>query len=539
MSIYTKTPIKKPNSNTFNMSHPLKFTAQGGKLYPILCQEILPGDLIKYRNSTLGRMAPMIHPIYDDIDIGQSGFFVPNRILWQHWEKFITAGVPGITTPAAPYFDNVENVQPGDLAQFLGVPIASPFRDDGVPFVQVDGYYPRISALPFAAYKKIFIDWFQDENLGVLDPESFMLTDGANVFDNFNTMLTSAWMHDRFTSALPFAQKGDPVTVPIGNVDVDVPVYYDEDNPESKGSWVVKGFPPPAGSSNVVVAGTGGDETVPTKIALHDAAYNPLNTLYARTSDISDLGTITVNALRWAEALQTFLERNAFAGTRLIEFIKAQYGVISSDKRLQRSECIFDSVSPMVISEVLQTSQSGSPDTPLGTLGGHGLSFGRNGRRAYFAEEHGFFIVLQRVRPKTTYGQGLNKMFRRFSPLDYGLPLLAHLGMQEIKNYEIYLQGIDKNAENEATFGYEGRYNEYRTMPGRICGDFVTDMNTFTMARIFPELPNLNNDFISCNPTQRIFSFTGAGNPYWFVVHHKYKMARRLPLFALPSLTAS
>lgn len=546
MSQFTKVPVGRVPSNSFNLSHDLTLTGDAGYLIPIKCVEALPGDRFKYSNKTFVRLAPMVSPVMHKMDVTTMTFFVPLRLIWENSQKFFATPQADETTPVPPYFFN-ETVQVGELADYLGIPTQKVYDEEtGGEFTQYPtGTLPKFSALPFGAYQKCFNDWVRDENLyNNGDEVPFLLTDGANNFATYNNLRRRAWRHDYFTSNLPFAQKGDPVEIPIANF-TNVPVEIESGlSSSARGKWEVSGASPPfnpgfqyAGVNNtsgsdsfVGDAGFGQDNAFTGNML-----YDPNGTLVARTSDLSNAAAVTVNTLRWAEKLQVFLEKNARGGTRYTEIVRQHFDVISSDARLQRAEFLGFSVNPVVISEVLQTSNGSEDTTQLGEMGGHGISYGGSKFVNYRAEEHGFFITMLNIRPRTKYMQGLSRMWTRTTPLDYAWPTFAQLGEQETKNKELYLSGDPEY--DEATFGYLPRYAEYRYESDRVAGQMRTGYAPWHMARIFKVEPALNQLFVECNPTKRIFAINAPdSHPYIMNINHDLSVRRALPKYGIPSL---
>lgn len=516
MSQFTQQPVKKVPANAFNLSHSVKLSVAGGYLVPICCIETLPGDLIDYHSTVLTRLAPMIAPIMHEMDVSVSRFFVPNRLLWDNWEKFMTNPIPDDTTPVKPYFENVE-VEEGSLLDYLGAPTVNAADDGGSTFQQFN-YIRKIDALPAAAYNRIWFDYFRDENLQqeVWTP----LTDGANLTVPWLELKQRAWQHDYFTSCLPFAQKGVPVEIPVTDF-TDVQVLVKDESGNNFRNWDSTGD---ISGANITGALAG---------------QNPnfaVNELYASTSELTDMASITVQNLRWAVKLQEFLEKNARGGTRYTEIIRAHWNVISSDARLQRAEFLGYESNPVVISEVLQTSASDTGTTPQGEMAGHGLSVGSTKRTRYFCEEYGFFIAILNIRPKTAYSQGLKRMFTRWSPLDYAWPTFAHIGEQEVLNQEIYY--TDDPEECEETFGYLPRYSEYRHEFDRVAGVFRTSLAYWHMGRQFRNRPGLNGLFVTCNPTTRVFAVNNptVQDQYYCQVKNHLKIRRRLPRYGVPTI---
>lgn len=508
MSIFTEVQQSAPPSNQFDLSHDVKMSLDMGFLVPVACMEVLPGDQWKVSSNIMARMAPMIAPVMHKVDLDLQHFFVPNRLTWDGWEKFITTGTPDGTTPAHPYFSNFPNTTTGVLGDYLGLPI-NPSLD-------------KISALPFAAYQMIYNEYYRDQNLTAEIP--YKCVDGNNNANllPLSALRTRAWQHDYFTSALPFAQKGNPVSLPLGT---SAPVKYQANNGD--------GVTIRNAATTAFIVGTGLSSNANAHLSSNTTTgpnftIDPNGSLYA---DLTAASAVTINALRWAVRLQEFLERNARGGTRYIEHILSHFGVRSSDKRLQRPEFLGGSRQHMVISEVLQNSETTT--TPQGTMAGHGISVGGGKNFSYFAEEHGIIISVVSVRPKTAYQQGLPRMWSRFDPLKYAFPTFANLGEQEILNRELY---YSNDGANDNTFGYTPRYSEYKYQDSRVAGDFRTTLAFWHMGRIFSARPALNNSFIQADPTKRIFAVQSTTHSLYMHILHTIKVRRRLPKFGIPTL---
>lgn len=517
-NLFNSIQITPPSSNVFDLSHDVKLSMNMGQLIPTLCMEVVPGDKFNMSSEMLLRMAPMISPVMHRVDAYLHYFFVPNRLVWNGWEQFITGGEDPIVTPAAPYFENF-TVLEGSLADYLGLPLG------------LIGVGTKISALPFAAYQKIYNEYYRDQNL--IDENPDTLLDGSNTASLFNNVRNRAWEHDYFTSALPFAQKGPAVTVP--SITTDVPVYYD--NPSHLigrfDAWN-GGASVPAGTNAIRAVYSGTGTSGPTQIASGAGiagAYDPSGTLFA---DTSTAGGITVRALRLSFALQKWYEKNARAGSRYVESILSNFGVRSSDARLMRPEYIGGSKQNVVISEVLQNSQS--DETPQGNMAGHGLSIGAGRAGNYYAEEHGYIIGIMSVMPKTSYSQGIPRHFIKQDRTLFYWPDFANVGEQEILNGEIYYNAADTTI-NQGTFGYTPRYAEYKYHDNRIAGEMRTTLSNWHMSRIFSSRPSLNANFVTADPTQRIFAVTDPAPDKLYVhLFHRIRAIRKMPKYGTPSI---
>jgi hypothetical protein len=504
MSIFSQ--VAKPNlqRNTFDLSHDKKFSAKIGQLTPIMISETVPGDSFNIKTSSLLRFAPMIAPIMHKASVYTHFFFVPNRILWSNWESFITGGEDGLADPTFPYFEpNGDNAQinAGDLADYMGLPIGD-----------ISG--TQYNALPFAAYSKIYNDYYRDQNL--IQPLDDVLNDGYNVFNIFKEIQLRAWQHDYFTSALPFTQRGPEATIPLGNI--------------TEASFIDPNGQFPANVKRDL------EMLSPTVSNTADLVATVNNLPGISTAPIQlDTDPASINDLRRAFRLQEFLEKNARGGSRYIEIIMSHFGVKSSDSRLQRPEFLGGSQTPVTISEVLQTSDASAQDTPQGNMAGHGVSAGTSGNINYRCEEHGFIIGIMSVMPKSAYQQGIPKLFSKFDKFDYFWPSFANIGEQPILNQELYHEA--GSSLNDDIFGYTPRYAEYKYIPSSVHGEMKTTLNFWHMGRIFNTRPLLNQDFIECDPTEtdRIFAVSDSENLYVYL-HNEVKASRPMPYFGTPTI---
>lgn len=489
------------------MSNDHKTTLNMGYLVPTFHMDCVPGDRINITCEALIRLMPLVAPMMHLVHVYFHTFFVPWRILWPNWEKFITNTKVGVALPAVPYFQMSQgnwgaNPTMAKLADYFGIPTGDLASAPTVKF----------TAFVHAAYQRIYEEYYRDQNL-ITPMDSNELDDGNNTADfaRWLPIKKRAWEHDYFTSCLPFAQKGDAVDIPIGSP-TDVRVYSNR----AAGGTTLTGAPD---NQDVAYAATG-------------AAGIPADALYADTSSMT-LDATTINDLRRAYRLQEWLEKNARGGTRYIENILVHFGVHSSDKRLQRPEYVTGSKTPIKISEVLQTSST-DDETPQGNMAGHGVAAVNSGYGSYFCEEHGTLMTIMSAMPKTAYQQGLDKHFRKYNdPTEYYWPTFQHLGEQEVVNEEIYAyQGV----ANEDTFGYNPRYSEYKYMNNRVSGQFKSTLNTWHMGRIFSTPPALNETFISADPTHRVFAVTDEGDDKLLAhIYHKVRALRPMSKYGTPT----
>lgn len=531
MSIFSKVEKTRVKSNTFNLTHDRKLTCQFGEIIPCMAQEVIPGDKWSIKGNAMVRLAPMVAPVMHRANIYMHYFFVPNRILWDNWESFITGGVDGNDTsvhPRIPYI--ADDFVPGQLPDYFNIPTG-----DDVTSVNA----VNINALPFAAYQKIFDDYFKDQNFNT-DTIQTKVVDGDNTALALTAKRTRAWRHDYFTSALPWTQRGPEALLPLGQTAPLLPI-------EDANGDVLQ-FMKAQDGSNV----NGWDDVMQDTLTgqiqygLHQnppGAGTNLGYVAVEDSHEVDLTSATassINDLRRAFRLQEFLEKNARGGSRYIEQMQAHFGVQSSDKRLQRAEYIGGVQGPIKFSEVLQTSgtsQSATPytDTPQGNMAGHGIGVMGSTNMKYYAEEHGWVIGVLSALPDTAYQQGIPKQMYKIDKFDYAFPSFAHIGEQPILNQEVYLQSNPGNNQN--TWGYVPRYSEYKFANNTVHGDFRTSLDFWHMGRKFDSLPALNNDFIEMDWTEveRIFAVEGLLNaPLWIQVLNEVKVSRKLPIFGTP-----
>ena len=521
MSIFSKVAMPKPAQNTFDLSHDRKFSMKIGEITPILCQETVPGDKFNVESTNLLRFAPMLAPIMHQTSVYMHYFFVPNRILWDNWEDFITGGEDGTADPAFPVFNNVGSVAEGSLFDYLGLPTGTTIGD--------------VNALPTMAYNKIYNEYYRDQNLATKITDK--ATDGNNSATGLSDLQKRAWQHDYFTSALPWTQKGPEATIPLGS---EAPIVFGDYRHQGQTDEVFLRARPSAGGalqplqgnfesaagSNIKSTGSGGGTTV-------DSVFDVSN---VHAADLSDAASASINELRRAFRLQEWLERNARGGSRYIEVIMAHFGVKSSDSRLQRPEFLGGSATPVTISEVLQTSDNASETTPQANMAGHGVAVGQSKKVSYFCEEHGFILGLMTVMPKTAYQQGLPKIFSKFDKFDYFWPSFQSIGEQPIYNQEIYYDAGD--SQNENVFGYTPRYAEYKYIPSSVHGEMRTSLNFWHMGRIFSSRPSLNADFVECDnaEVERIFAVNQDAENLYVYLHNHIKATRPMVYFGTPTI---
>lgn len=511
--IFKTVETNKPKSNEFDLSHDRKFSADMGNLTPIMVMDCVPGDRVKIKPSAMVRLAPLIAPLMHRLNVFIHYFFVPNRLVFKKWEDFITGGEDGNDTTVWPYMRyDPEQFSTGGLADYMGLPIA----DDVISGANLA---QRVSPIPFAAYHKIYNEYYRDQNLINAVPDEVFAGDNTSLIPDLTRIHNRSYNHDYFTASLPFTQKGPEALLPLGDT---APLDYINFN-EVK---ALDDTGAALGSGNVVTDVGGG-----LSVGSQDVS---LNISDSHVADLSNATASSINDLRRAFKLQVWLERNARGGSRYTESIKVHFGVNSSDQRLQRPEYIGGMKTPIKISEVLQTSETGT--TPQATMSGHAISVGGGEWFEYRAEEHGYILGIMSVLPVTAYQQGIPKHFMRADKFDYYWPEFAHIGEQPVTNPEIAWTG-DSNY-NEGIFGYVPRYAEYKFMSNTVHGDFKTTLDFWHLGRKFGTQPALNQDFIEMksDDAKRIFAVS-AGQLLWCHVLNQVSAKRLMPVFGTPKIT--
>jgi len=513
-----------------------KTTFDAGYLVPVYVDEVLPGDTFNLKMTAFARLSTPLFPVMDNLHLDSFFFFVPNRLIWENWQKFmgeqnnpgdsIDYIVPYISSPEGGYTTN-------SLQDYMGLPTVNQVQSD---------QRVQHSVLHLRAYNLIWNQWFRDQNLQ--DSVPVPTGDGPDNSIEY-TLLRRGKRHDYFTSALPWPQKGDAVSIPLGTT---APVVSDGTAPyiytASNGAYsqIIKGSDwgqsfRPGGPD---ISGTLADNE-PIKFGYASTGDGPSYT--GLMTDLSEATAATINALRESFQVQRLLERDARGGTRYTEIIRSHFGVISPDARLQRPEYLGGGSTPIIINPVAQTSGTGitGGSSPLGNLAGVGTALASNHGFTQSFTEHGVIIGMVSIRADLNYQQGLRRMWNRKTRYDFYFPVFAHLGEQEVLNKEIYCTGVA--ATDEAVFGYQERWAEYRYHPSQITGYFrstaPTTLDAWHLAQKFTSQPLLSDTFIQDRPpVDRVVAIGESANGKQFIFDSFFQIrtARPMPLYSVPGL---
>ena len=530
----------------FDRSFSLKTSFNVGDIVPFYVDEVLPGDTFDVKTSKVVRMQTLITPIMDNIYLDTYYFFVPNRLVWEHWKQFngentesawlpsTEYSIPQLTAPSGGW-------SVGTIADYMGIPT-------GVANLSV-------SALPFRAYALICNEWFRDENLcdPLVVPTGDATVAGSNTVASVEdyakgaTPYKAAKYHDYFTSCLPAPQKGPDVGIGLtGNVPVvgnglalgltnrsEFGGLYTSSNGSMNVGLALFGkeTAPSGGSGN----GFNGVVGVPTSEQLSGNLEKS-----GLVADLGALNSVTINQLRLAFQIQKLYEKDARGGTRYTEILKTHFGVTSPDSRLQRPEYLGGNRVPININQVVQNSATVEGETPLGNVAGYSVTSDTHSDFRQSFTEHGFVIGVMVARYDHTYQQGIERFWSRKTRFDYYWPVLANIGEQAVLNKEIYAQGTDVDDE---VFGYQEAWGDYRYKPNRVTGEmrsqYAQSLDVWHLGDDYTKLPSLSAEWIVEDKTNvdRVLAVTSTNaNQLFADLYINNQTTRPMPMYSIPGL---
>lgn len=536
--------------STFDRSSSVKTSFNAGDIVPFFLEEVLPGDTFNVKSSKVVRMQTLLTPMMDNVYLDTYYFFVPNRLVWQHWKEFngentesawipeTTYEVPQITSPAGTGW------AVGTIADYFGIPT-------GIPNLSV-------SALPFRAYALVMNEWFRDQNLQ--DPLVVPLDDATVAGVNTGTFVSdvakggkpyiAAKYHDYFTSCLPAPQKGPDVLIPSATAG-EYPVVPRSNVVPSNlldGTTYTAKIYKAGSDANATRAGIGfyvSDDLqtgIQTNGLISTGSRNTeatpvINNLWAVAS--GGLGA-TINQLRLAFQVQKLYERDARGGSRYIEILKSHFGVTSPDARLQRPEYLGGNRVPININQVIQQSATQSGTTPQGTVVGMSQTTDSHSDFIKSFTEHGFILGVMCARYDHTYQQGLERFWSRKDRFDYYWPVFANIGEQAVKNKEIYAQG---NAEDDEVFGYNEAWADYRYKPNRVTGEmrsaYAQSLDVWHLADDYSSRPSLSDSWIredKANIDRVLAVQSSVSNQFFADIFVQNRATRPMPVYSVPGL---
>lgn len=554
-SRFSTLPKANISRSQFDRSSSLKTSFNVGDVVPFYLDEVLPGDTFKISTSKVVRFQTLLTPMMDNVYLDTYYFFVPNRLVWDHWKEFngentqsawipeVEYSIPQVTAPSGGW-----NI--GTIADYFGIPTG------------VSGL--SVSALPFRAYTMIMNEWFRDQNL--VDPLLLDTDDTTRVGSNDAGIdkvelggkpFVAAKYHDYFTSCLPAPQKGPDVMIPVTGAGAALPVV-----PLNQDALKAPGLP--TGMINGVGAGYPNSSGYPFK---YFYGYNPSGSTnydtfddvpkYSLTPDSAgennfvvpanlwaintgSQAAATINQLRMAFQIQKLYERDARGGTRYTEILRSHFGVVSPDARLQRPEYLGGNRIPININQVIQTSGTVEGSTPQGATSGQSLTTDRHSDFTKSFTEHGYVIGLLVARYDHTYQQGLDRLWSRKGRFDFYWPVLANIGEQAVKNKEIYAQGTDVDDE---VFGYQEAWAEYRYKPNRVTGEMRSSapasLDIWHLGDDYSALPRLSAEWIQedAKTVDRVLAVqSSVSNQLFADLYVKNICTRPMPMYSIPGL---
>lgn len=548
-SHFSLNPHVDISRSRFDRSAGVKTSFNVGDIIPFYLEEVLPGDTFQVKSSMVVRMQTLLTPMMDNVYLDKYYFFVPNRLVWQHWKEFCGENTESAWIPETEYnipqlvSPAIDGWKVGSIADYFGIPT-------GVPGLSVN-------ALPFRAYALIINEWFRDQNLQ--DPLVVPLDDSTVTGVNTGTFVTdvakgglpyiASKYHDYFTSCLPSPQKGPDVTIPVAQA-ANYPVVPLADKVPSNligsqtytATFVGNPFSIDVSRSIGFKTSTGKQTPqVPTGSSTSGEALPVIDNLWAVASGNAQAATI--NQLRMAFQIQKFYEQQARGGSRYTEVVRSFFGVTSPDARLQRPEYLGGNRIPINVNQVIQQSGTESSGTPQGTVVGMSQTTDSHSDFLKSFTEHGFIIGVMVARYDHTYQQGLNRMWSRKDKFDYYWPVFANIGEQAVKNKEIYATGSVEGSKDDEVFGYQEAWADYRYKPSQVTGEmrsqYAQSLDVWHLADDYETLPTLSDSWIreDKNNVDRVLAVTSnVSNQLFADIYINNYATRPMPMYSVPGL---
>lgn len=572
-NIFQKIPVKVPRSTNFNKSHEVITTTNFGQLVPVFAEYLNPGDRYTVTPEVVCRMAPMVAPVFSRINLFIHFFAIPIRLVDRKFTKVFINDQNSDGSYSRPFINPAAVVGKygGNAEMYFDIHSLWDYFGFNIPGSSQEHDVDVLSDV-FRAYQLVWNEYYRDQNLSnpvPLDCDfngSEVTNSGSTTVDGDTydvrqllTLRYRCYEKDYFTSALPFTQRGEPVTIPLSG---DANIYYDS---KTQSPQLLRNA---ATVAHGILSGYNGSTDTPdmfSSLGSNASGYLYQNSMDDNASgierlstnsahldlngthkvDLSGVNASTINELRFAFALQSWLESNARAGARYKEQLMVHFGVVGRDARLDRPEFLGGVKVPLAISEVLATAQTNQQvgdvaAVSVGDMAGHGIGVSaKNCVRNYFADEHCIILGIMSIMPRTAYSQGIRRQFTAFDFFDYPFPKFAHLGEQAIRNKELFVTGTTTDDE---IFGYQSRYAEYKYIPSRVTGEFRSDLKYWHLGRFFDNQPQLNADFVTLNANaqssfNRIFAVTDVHVSHFYCyLYNRVHSRQELPRYGIPSL---